>query len=425
MDRTLIPEAGVAPVEAAVLEPSAPVEPSDRPDLPLAGIRILDLTSVIMGPLATQQLADLGADVITLETPKMSTNREMTDGPVPGMSGMALNLLRNKRSIVVDLKTDAGREVALAVAASCDVFVTNLRPGSLGRLGLDHPSLAAKAPGLIYCQAQGFPTESPHADDPAYDDIIQAATGVADVGARVHGRPALVPTIMADKVTGLIIVQAILAALFQRTRTGRGCHLEVPMAEAMTQFMLVEHGAGAVSVPATGPAGYRRIMTPHRRPARTADGWIHVLPYSRRNYTDLFTAGGRTDLLDDPRIASVGSRVRNADTLYRDVEGLMTARTTDEWLALCRERQIPASPIVTLDELIEDQPVVCHPVAGKYHAVRSPIRIDGRIDAAPRRPAPMQGEQTAEILAEVGYAPADVEQLLADAVVRTTAITRE
>lgn len=393
-------------------------------DDPLHGIRVLDLTSVIMGPFATQHLGDLGADVITLETPSVSTNREMTDGPVPELSGMALNLLRNKRSIVVDLKTEAGRDVAMRVAQTCDVFVTNLRPGSLVRLGLDFASLSAIHPGLVYCQAQGFPSDSDAAEDPAYDDIIQAATGLADVSSRVNGRPTLAPTILADKVTGLVVAEAILAGLIRRERTGRGAHLEVPMTEAMTQFMLVEHGGAAISCPPVGPAGYSRILTPNRRPARTADGWIHVLPYSRRNYVDLFTAGGREDLLEDPRIASIRSRVRNADTLYRDVETLMVQRTTVEWLTLCRERQIPASEVVSLEELIERQPVATHPTAGPYHAVRSPIRVDGVAERAVRRPAPLQGQHTEEVLGEAGFGPDEVAKLLGGGVVQSAATAR-
>lgn len=393
-------------------------------EAPIAGIRVFDLTSVIMGPLATQQLGDLGADVITVETPKMSMNRAMTDGPVPGLSGMALNLLRNKRSLIVDLKTPTGREIAVKVAASCDVFVSNLRPASLGRLGLDYESLSQLSDTLIYCQAQGFPLDSPQAEEPAYDDIIQAVTGIADVNARVNGRPMLAPTIMADKVSGLFIVQAVLAALFKRERTGKGSHIEVPMSDAMTSFMLVEHGAAAIGRPPQGPAGYQRIMTPNRRPGKTTDGWIHVLPYSYRNYVDLFTAGGRPEMAEDPRIASIGSRIRNAGSLYEEVERILATRTTEEWLDFCRQHQIPASPIVTLEELVERQPVASHPLAGEYAAVRPAMRFDGNSDVPVHRHAPAQGQDTEEILAEVGYSPAEIGELVRDEVVRTAPITR-
>ena len=393
-------------------------------EAPLAGIRVFDLTSAIMAPLAAQQLGDLGADVLTVETPKMSMNRGMTDGPVPGLSGMALNLLRNKRSLIVDLKAPTGREIAVKVAASCDVFVSNLRPASLGRLGLDHESLARLSPTLIYCQAQGFPMDSPQAEEPAYDDIIQAVTGVADINARVNGRPMLAPTILADKVCGLFIAQAVLAALVKRERTGKGSHIEVPMSDAMTSFMLVEHGAAAIGRPPQGPAGYQRIMTPNRRPAKTTDGWINVLPYSHRNYVDLFTAGGRPDLVEDPRIATMGSRIRNAGSLYQEVEQLLATRTTGEWLAFCRQHQIPASPIVTLEELVDRQPVASHPLAGEYAAVRPAMRFDGNPDLPVRRPAPAQGQDTEEILAEVGYSPAEIAELLREEFVRTSPIAR-
>jgi len=348
----------------------------------LKGIRVLDLTSVVMGPMATQILGDLGADVITVESARGETNRAMGPGPHPALSGISLNLLRSKRNIALDLKHPDGRDVLLRLAATCDVLVTNLRPAPLARLRLGYDEVRGVRPDVIYCQAQGFPADTDRADDPAYDDIIQSATGVADAACRAYGEPRLVPTVLADKVAGLTIVYAVLAALFHRERSGEGQHIEVPMTQAMTAFMLVEHGAGGVSQPPAGPVGYQRILSPERRPQRTADGWINVLPYSKEQYDALFAAGGREDLLGDARYADGRARIANSDFLYQQVRAILAQRTTDEWLAFCRDNEIPATPVVTLEELLADQPVMTHPLAGTTgtsdRAPGSPPRRCGR-----------------------------------------------
>jgi crotonobetainyl-CoA:carnitine CoA-transferase CaiB-like acyl-CoA transferase len=385
----------------------------------LDGVRVFDLTSVIMGPLATQCLGDLGADVITIETKRISSNRMMAAGAHPQLSGISLNLLRNKRSVILDLKSAAGREVALQLAASCDVVVTNLRPGPLRRLGLDYDSIAARRPDIVYCQAQGFPIDSEHAEEPAYDDIIQAACGVADLAERVSGRPALVPTILADKVSGLAIVNSVLAGLVRRGRTGTGAHLEVPMTDVMTAFTLVEHIGAAASVPPTGPPAYPRIMTPNRRPAATLDGWVHVLPYSRENFIDLFTQGGREDADRDPRIQSVRSRIANADSLYRDAEEILATRTTAEWLEFCRRKGIPATEVARLEDVIASQPEGTHPVVGRYKTTHALARLAGSKQVPIRRHAPLQGEHTVEVLRELGYDQAQVSELIAAGVAST------
>ena len=232
---------------------------------PLAGIRILDLTRVVMGPLATQVLADQGADVILVEANGGDTNRVMGPGPHPELSGVALNLLRNKRSIDVDLKSDEGMALIHRLVKTCDVVMATMRPQVLTRLGLDYEALSAIKPDLIYCQAQGWPIGSERAEEPAYDDIIQAASGVSDIMERVSGEPGLVPTIFADKVSGLVMAQAVSAALFHRARTGEGQHIEVPMQQATGAFILVEHGSGAISEP------------PHHAPGKPAAGYPRIL----------------------------------------------------------------------------------------------------------------------------------------------------
>ena len=390
-------------------------------DGPLHGVRILDLTSVVMGPMATQILGDLGADVITIEAAKGETNRVMGLGPHPQLSGVSLNLLRNKRNVALDLKTVDGRAAVLAIAATCDVFVTNLRPGPLARLGLGYDEVRAVREDVVFCQAAGFPSDSERADDPAYDDIVQAASGAADVIRRASAdgdAPALFPTILADKVSGLTLTYAILAALFERERSGAGQLVEVPMVDAVQAFLLVEHGAGAIGRPPQEPAGYHRILTPHRRPQRSIDGWIQVFPYTQAHYDALFAASGRDDLVGDERLSTTRARAANSELLYGTLESIIAGRTTDEWLSFCAEHAIPAAPMADLDDLVTALPNAEHPVAGTYKSVPPPVRFS-RSPSTVRRPAPLVGEHNREVLREVGLDDAAIDALEASGALRS------
>jgi crotonobetainyl-CoA:carnitine CoA-transferase CaiB-like acyl-CoA transferase len=373
---------------------------SHGPTGPLVGLRVLDLSSVIMGPYATQILADLGADVITVESAGGDTNRVMSTGPHPQLSGIALNLLRNKRNVDLDLRDDVAHRQLLELATTCDAVITNLRPASLQRLRLTYADVAAVNPTVVYCQAQGFPLDSPRANDPAYDDIIQAASGLTDAVARCTGRPGLAPTILADKICALTIVYSTLAALLERQRTGQGQHVEIPMIDVAQAFMLVEHGAAAIDPEAGARAGYARILTPKRRPQQTLDGWIHILPYTRDHYNALFLAGGRTDLVDDPRTATLKDCIANSQFLYPAVEPIVLQRTTKAWMAFCRERGIPATELPSLDDLVEALPIAQHPIAGPYRQIPHPVRYS-RTPANVYRPAPLIGQHTGEVLDEV------------------------
>ncbi len=375
---------------------------ADAPAGPLAGVRVLDITSVVMGPFATQILGDLGADVISVEPRRGDTNRAMGPGPLPQLSGIALNLLRNKRNVALDFKRPEGLRAVLDIACTCDVFVTNLRPGTLQRAGLTYPDVAAVRPDVVYCQAHGYPTGTDRQDDPAYDDVIQAETGIADAAARVTGQPMISPTLLADKTCGLTIAYSVLAALYRRAITGLGDHIEVPMVDTVTAFILVEHGAAAVSRPALGPAGYPRILTPHRRPWPTKDGWMMVLPYTREHYDSIFAASGRTDLLGDERYSTGRKRIANAGFLYDEVGRMLASRTTAEWVAFFRQQDVPAAEVGVLEDLIESLPEAEHPHAGTYKLIPPPVRFAGAPQSV-RRPAPLIGEHTEEVLAEVGY----------------------
>ena len=382
---------------------------------PLHGVRVLDLTSVVMGPLATQVLGDLGADVVSVEDKAGNTNRAMGPGPQPGLSGVSLNLLRNKRSVGLDLKQSEGRNAFLRLAAVSEVVVTNLRPGPLGRLRLTYDDVRAVRPDVVFCQAHGYPSDSDQADAPAYDDIIQSASAIGDLFQRQGHEPSLLPTLVADKVAGLTMASAILAALFHRARTGEGQRIEVPMIDVMRAFVLVEHGAGAIPEPPVDIAGYRRILTAERRPQQTLDGWINVLPYTDVHYHALFRAGDRLDLLDDPRIASRESRIANSDSLYRDVAVILTGRTTGAWLDLCETEGIPATRAASLDDLVADLPLAEHPTAGQYRVIPPPVRFSAT-PASVRTPAPTLGQHSRQVLAELGYRAGELDALEATGV---------
>lgn len=385
----------------------------------LDGIRILDLTSVLMGPSATRTLGDFGADVITVEPAIGDRNRAMGPGPHDEFSGIALNLMRNKRSVCIDLKVASGRDAFLAIAATADVLVTNLRPGPLERLGLDYDAVRSVSPAIVYCAARGYPADSDKGNAPAYDDIIQSASGFGDLFERMGAEPTLLPTLIADKVCGSAIVSAVLAALIHRGKTGSGQFIELPMIDVMRAFMLTEHGSGAIPEPPVGPAGYPRILTTARRPQPTVDGFINVLPYDDTHYNAIFEAGGRDDLLSDERFATRQSRTMHSDGLYREVASVLATRTTGEWLAFCEANDIPATEAASLDDLIDELPIATHPVAGDYRIIPPPERFS-ESPASLRRPAPLIGQDTVEVLAEVGYSDTDIAHLAADGAIKPT-----
>lgn len=385
------------------------------PTGPLAGVRVLDLTAVVMGPLATQILGDLGADVITVENRQGDLNRTMARGLARGLSGVSLNLLRNKRNITLDIANPLGRAALLRIAVTCDVFVTNLRPASLRRLRLDYDDIKAIRPDMIYCQANGFPSDSDHADDPAFDDIIQASGGVADVFERAGLPPVLMPTLLADKVSGLVIAYAIIAALFHRERTGVGQRVEVPMTDALRAFLLAEHGASAIV--GKGPPGYPRILTPNRAPARTTDGWIAVQPHRDDQWVALVREAGLDELVDDPRLTNRGIW-HEPSFGYETLSRVLATKTTAHWLAFCAEHGIPAAPAAGLDEIIDALPDAQHP-AGTYKLIPSPTRFS----ATPvnvSRPAPLPGQHNHEVLAEAGLTETEIAELETAGVLRTT-----
>lgn len=383
--------------------------------LPLDGIRVIDLTSVVMGPVASQLLADQGADVIAIEDRRGDTNRSMGRGSHPELSGVAMNLMRNKRSVGLDIKSKPGYEALGRLVATADVVVTNLRPGSRRRAGLTYDELVAFRPELIFCAAAGYPVDHELADAPAYDDIIQAASGIVDLNRQIGQPPLLMPTLVADKTAGLVIANVILAAIVARERTGRGSDITVAMTEVMRAYLLVEHGAQAIPEPVLGDPGYPRILNPDRRPHPTADGMISVLPYDEHHYETLFRLGGRDDLLDDPRIATRRARIENGPSLYQEVAAILGQRTTAEWLGLLRPAGIPVAEVATISDLLDELPIAHHPHAGSYRV--TPPLTGGLADVdVVRRPAPLHGEHNREVLGEIGFSGDELDQLERDGV---------
>lgn len=375
----------------------------------LEGIRVIEFASVIMAPLATRYLGDLGADVIKIEPPGGDMTRAMGGGRHRGMSGATLNLNRNKRSVMVDAKAAHGREAILALAATADAFVTNVRPEAIERLGLTYDDLRQVNPRLVYARGQGFRSDSALGNRPAYDDIVQAATGLVALNQQVSGTPYFVPTVLADKVCGMQIAQSVLAALIYRDRTGHGQLVEVPMADTMLAFNLVEH-LGAATLDEHAAYGYRRALSTTRKAQRTADGWMCILPYNDRNWHDFFTFVGRTDLIDDPRFATMSTRADNADDLYALVAELTPARTSAQWQQFCDDVSIPAGPVLSLQDAAESDYAEAgglvvsaqHPTEGTYKQVADPVRYSA--NPTPHiRPCPQVGEHTAEVFAEIGY----------------------
>ncbi|GAA1456999.1 CaiB/BaiF CoA transferase family protein [Williamsia maris] len=383
-------------------------QPDSRAGGLLAGIRVIEFASVIMAPYATRQLGDLGADVIKIEPPGGDMTRSMGETRHPGMSGATLNLNRNKRSVVIDAKAPHGREAIEALVATADVFITNVRPQAMERLGLTAEALRAINPRLIYARGQGFRSDSPLRDRAAYDDIIQAASGLVSLNHQVSGEPYFVPTVLADKICGMQIAQSVLAALVYRDRTGEGQDIEVPMVDTMLAFNLVEHLAAATLDP-EAPFGYRRALSTTRKAQRTADGWMCILPYNDRNWRDFFTFVDRADLIDDARFRSMATRADNADDLYRLVAELTPARTSAQWQEFCDRVSIPAAPVLDLKAATETDYAVTgglvvdaeHPTEGTYRLVADPIRYS--VDPNPSmRHCPSIGEHTDEVLAEIG-----------------------
>ncbi|MBN9475994.1 MAG: hypothetical protein ABS43_11700 [Bordetella sp. SCN 67-23] len=384
----------------------------------LSGIRVLDLTSAVVGPYAAKIMADHGADVIKVEAADGDVIRWIAGpSPTPGMSGKFMHLNRGKRSIVLDLKQPRGREAVMRLVARADVLLINMRPQAVERLGLDYDSVARANPRLVYCAMVGF-GPGPYRDTPAYDSIIQGGAGVAALSEMATGQPRYVPYVVADRTVGLMALNAVMMALFQRERTGEGQCVEVPMFENMAALMLSEHLYGSTFDPPLSPPGDLRLIDPQASPVKTADGYVCLTTNTDAQAFALMRAMGHPEMQTDPRFSTKQARAAHSREYFGIRAEAIARRTTAEWLALLKEADIPAMPYNTLDSLRSDPHIVAsgllrevdHPTEGKMWDLADPTRMSGR-DDAPSRPAPKLGEHGAEILAEAGYSTEEIEAL--------------
>jgi crotonobetainyl-CoA:carnitine CoA-transferase CaiB-like acyl-CoA transferase len=394
----------------------------------LYGLRVVDLTTTFMGPYCTTLMAQLGAEVIKVESPAGDVARRAGDQRGNQMSPVFLNANRGKRSIALDLKDERAREVLLQILAESDVFVHNMRPEAVTRLGLSYERVSQANPRLLYCALCGFGSDGPYRDKAAYDDVIQAASGLAALQAS-DSEPTYVRSTVVDKVVALFGLSAILASLHERDRSGLGQYIEVPMYETMVEFLLFEQQGGWIYDPPAGDPGYARTASPYRRPYRTSDGYIAVLVYTDAQWRSFFDMIGRSELADDPSYRTIAERTDKVDELYALVEHELSQNTTEHWLAQLERVGIPAAPVQSVPDLFFDPHLravdlfesINHPTEGPLRQARMPARFSrSGMPSADVRPTPRLSEHTDAVLAELGY-----DQTQIDALYRAGVIGRD
>ena len=378
------------------------------------------MSSVVLGPWACQILADMGAEVIKVEPPKGDSNRTLGAYRNKGMAALYLTCNRNKRSIVLDVKQPAARAAVLKIAESVDVVIHNNRPQVMDKLGLAYKDFKAVNPKIIYCGTYGYGRNGPYGSRGALDDSIQAVSGIAMLNEMVLGEPRYLPTVVADKTTAMAVVQAVTAALFCRERHGIGQEIEVPMFETMVYFVMAEHLWGLAFEPPIGEAGYTRLMSHHRKPYKTRDGYIAILPYLDSHWETFCRLTGRLDLLEDKRFRTLTDRVTNIDATYEETGKIMATRTTQEWLNLFAQTSVPTIVVNTLDGLTHDPHLLAvnfwqevdHPTEGRLRMTRFPVTFS-ETPADVRRLQPRLGEHSVEVLREAGLSQQAIDALLA------------
>jgi crotonobetainyl-CoA:carnitine CoA-transferase CaiB-like acyl-CoA transferase len=388
---------------------------------PLKGVRILDLTGVLFGPYASQTLGDWGAEVIKVEPLSGDSWRYAGAFRHRGMSGQFMAVNRNKRSLALNLKTTRGKKIFKDLVSTVDVLMTNVRPAALSRLGLGYEPCKQLNPRLIYAAATGFGQDGPWSARPAFDEIVQAASGLASA-IGTDEEPAFVPSLICDKICGLALAAAVSAALVHRERTGKGQMVEVPMLETVAAFNSIEMLGGHAFNPPIGPAGYTRIK--ERRPMRTKDGWLTMLPYSADNWCAFFEAVGHPELIEEFSVRDPISRSSNIDKIYKRMSEFALERSTAEWEELLLRIDVPHAEFAKIKEIAEQPHLravgmfldISHPTGGKLRQARPSTRFSETPAGVYRLP-PQLGEHTREVLHEIGYSDADVESLIQDSVV--------
>jgi len=387
---------------------------------PLEGVRVLDMTWVLLGPYATQILGDLGADVIKIEGPEGDTTRQTGPMRNPDMGSFYLSANRNKRSIVLDMKQPAAKDALLKLVDGADVFVHSIRPDAIDRLGIGHEALLARNPRLVYAAVHGFRRDGPYGGRPAYDDIIQAASGMSALMQRVSGEMLHMPMVAADKTTGLTLAYSIMAGLFHRERTGEGQFIEVPMFETLASFTLMEHAFGRTFEPPLGPPGYDRVLAKFRKPYQTSDGaYVCFLAYNDRQWRRYAEAVDRPELLTDPKFSTLKARGQNIEQVYALCAEITAERTLAHWRETFAAIEMPFMVVNDLDDLYADPHLAAtgffqpfeHPSEGALTMPSPPTGFQ-KTPASIRRHPPRLGEQSLEILAEAGLADAEIAAML-------------
>jgi crotonobetainyl-CoA:carnitine CoA-transferase CaiB-like acyl-CoA transferase len=401
---------------------------SPRGPGPLCGIRVVDATAMVLGPLTTLVMAQLGAEVVKVEPPGGDPVRFISPGPAPGLSSQFTCLNHGKRSLVLDLKTPGGRAALGQVVASADVFIHNVSQRAVRQLQLGYDSIRAHNDRIIYCAATSYGQDGPYADQPSYEDTIQAISGLAHLQGMPGGEPQYTRSIMVDKAVGLVAAYAVIAALYARERTGQGQAVEVPMFESMVSLILLEQMGSHAFEPAIGAKLYERPLSPDRRPYRTADGYISVLPYSDRNWQAIWHLLGRADLAADPRFAALAGRTAHILELQSLLAGELSKHPTRWLFEHLKAAAVPVAPVNSIDDLFHDPHLAAvgmfslapdgHNAKARY--VRSPVRFSQSSTEVDVTPAPLLGQHTVEVLGECGLDDAQIAALAAAGIARTS-----
>jgi crotonobetainyl-CoA:carnitine CoA-transferase CaiB-like acyl-CoA transferase len=382
----------------------------------LSGIRVLDLTSLLMGPFATQLLGEMGADVIKVEAPEGDIVRQIGPQRSKGMGALFLNTNRNKRSIALNLKSEPGKKAFLDLVKTADILTYNVRPDAMDRLGLSYDEISKINSKIIYVGMFGYGQSGPYASYPAFDDLIQAASGLASLMAEAgDGTPRYIPFNLADRMTAIVAVNAILAAWIHRLKSGEGQRIDIPMFETMASLVLSDHLSGLSFDPPLNDGGYDRLLSPNRRPYKTKDGYISVLIYNDKHWRTFLTLIGRTDKIEDPRYATHARRNENIREIYAELEAVFQEETTNAWLERLEKADLPAMPVHTLKSLLADRHLLEtgffypseHPTEGSMRSMRSPS-LWSRTPPTNTRDTPKLGEHGPDILRELGYSAAEL-----------------